>query len=377
MLADCLRASAREEDFYGMVRVGHVPVSFCGCASVLRQVARRNNPDYNVHVSTVSRERLRALRAVAALCAALSACAAASPPTATRTPQPKAVLRDLPPTTAATPLLTRSFVAPTPAPIGPTATPHTYRISSGDTLIAIAAEHGVTVEALQLVNAGIDPLALQVGHDLIIPFAGADATTGYLPSPTPLPLNLTAFRCYPTPAGGQLCLGEARNDSGQAVINLAVQVTVVLPDGELGPSQVTFAPVEIVLPGESAPLAARFEDLGAVWGAAARVVAARDGSALVERFLTVTIGATAGEVSASDHYTVSAVIMNESAQHANAIAVLISGYNAEDELRTFRIVDLDQGLPAGTSGEIVATFTVPAEEISRFAVSAHARAGSP
>ncbi len=69
--------------------------------------------------------------------------------------------------------------------------------------------------------------------------------------------------------------------------------------------------------------------------------------------------------------------MNESAQHANAIAVLISGYNAEDELRTFRIVDLDQGLPAGTSGEIVATFTVPAEEISRFAVSAHARAGSP
>ncbi len=362
-----------------MVRVSHVPVSFCGCASIIRQVARRNNPDYNVRVSTVSRERLRALRAVTALCAALSACAcaSASPPTATHTPQPTAVLRGLAPTTAATSLLTPSFVAPTPAPIGPTATPHTYKISSGDTLIAIAAEHGVTVEALQLVNAGIDPLALQVGHDLTIPFAGADATTGYLPSPTPLPLNLTAFRCYPTPAGGQLCLGEARNDSGQAVINLAAQVTVVLPDGELGPSQVTFAPVEIVLPGESAPLAARFADLGTVWGAVARVVAAQDGSALAERFLSLTIGTTAGEVSASDHYTVTAEIVNESAQHANAVAVLISGYNAEDELRAFRIVELAQGLPAGASAELVATFTVPAKEISRFAVSARARAESP
>ncbi len=235
----------------------------------------------------------------------------------------------------------------------------------------------MTVEALQLVNAGIDPLALQVGHDLIIPFAGADATTGYLPSPTPLPLRLSAFRCYPTPAGGQLCLGEARNDSGQAVINLAAQVTVVLPDGELGPSQVTFAPVEIVLPGEHAPFAARFADLRAVWGTAVRVVAAQDGSPLAEQFLTLTVGATAGEISASGHYMVSAEIVNEFAQHANAIMVLISGYNAEDELRAFRIVELAQGLPAGASAELVATFTVPAKEISRFAVSARARAGSP
>jgi hypothetical protein len=132
-----------------------------------------------------------------------------------------------------------------------------------------------------------------------------------------------------------------------------------------------------VLPGESAPLAARFADLGTVWGAVARVVAAQDGSALAERFLSLTIGTTAGEVSASDHYTVSAEIVNESAQHANAVAVLISGYNAEDELRAFRIVELAQGLPAGASAELVATFTVPAKEISRFAVSARARAESP
>ncbi len=230
---------------------------------------------------------------------------------------------------------------------------------------------------MQLVNAGIDPLALQVGHNIIIPFVGADAATGYLPSPTPLPISLSAFRCYPTPSGGQLCLGEAQNDSGHTVINLAVQVTMVLHKGALGPSQVTFSPVEMVLPGESAPLAARFTNIDPVWGAAARVVAAQDGSELTERFITLTVGAVSGEVSGSGYYTVSTEIVNKSAQHANKIVVLIRGYSKEEDLRAFRIIELTQDLPAGESTDIVATLTVPAKEIVRFAVSARARAGSP
>ena len=326
-------------------------------------------------MSTDYWERLP-LRALAALCATLSACAAAPTPMATLTPRPTSVLRSLPATVTATPVLTPSFVAPTPAPIGPTATPHSYTVQSGDTLIAIASDHGVTVEALQLVNAGIDPLALQVGEELVIPFAGADTKTGFLPSPTPFPLSLSAFLCHPTPAGGQLCIGEARNDSGKPIINLAAQVTLVLPNGELGPSQVTFTQVEIVLPGESAPLAARFPDVVSVWGAAPRVVAAQDGSTLAERFVTLRVGSTAGEVSANGHYAVKAEIINQSAQEASAIVVIINGYNNENELRAFRIVDLDQVLSVGESAEIVATFTVPAKEISRFAVSARGRTGS-
>jgi hypothetical protein len=269
--------------------------------------------------------------------------------------------------------LTPSFVVPTPAPIGPTATPHTDTILPGDTLIAIADEHGVTVEALQLVNPGIDPLTLQVGNKMIIPFAGADVTTGFLPSPTPLPVSLSTFRCHLTPSTGQLCLGEAHNDSRQAIINLAAQVTVVLSDGELGPSQITFAPVEIVMPGESVPLAARFADVGAVWGATAQVVAAQDGSALEERFLSLAVGAAAGAISASGQYTVTAEIMNESVEAVSAISGLISCYNAEDELRAFRIVEFTNNLRPGESAELAATFTVPAKEIFRFSVSASGR----
>lgn len=327
-------------------------------------------------MSTGCGQGLRALSAAAALYTTLSACVAAPAPLVTHTPRATAVLRGLPTTAAAIPRLTPSFVAPTPPPIGPTATPHTYTILQGDTLIAIADEHGVTMEALQLVNAGIDPLALQVGHKMIIPFVGADLTTGFLPSPTPLPVSLSTFRCHLTPASGQLCLGEARNDSGQAIINLAAQVTVVLSDGNLGPSQITFAPVEIVMPGKSVPLAARFADVGAVWGTTARVVAAQDGSTLTERFLSLAVGAAAGAISASGQYTVTAEIINESAEGVGAISGLIRCYNAEDELRAFRIVEFADNLPPGESVELAATFTVPAKEIFRFTVSASGRVGA-
>ena len=328
-----------------------------------------------MHVNLAHRARV--FITAAALCSTLNACVDSPSHTVTDYVHPTALLRSLPATSETTPMLTPSFVAPTPAPIGPTATPHTYSLRSGDTLIVIAEEHGVTVEALQLVNAGIDPLALQVGHKLIIPFAGADATTGYLPSPTPIPLSLSAFNCHPSPSGGQICLGEAHNNSKKPVINLAAQVTVVLPDGTLGPSQVTFATAEIVMPGESTPLAARFKDVGTVWGADARVVAAQDGTTLTERFLSLTIDSASGDVSTAGYYTVAAEIANNSAQEALAIVVLISGYNAKDELRSFRIVELEQGLLSGNSTKLEATFTVPAKEIRRFEISARARTKLP
>ena len=185
------------------------------------------------------------------------------------------------------------------------------------------------------------------------------------------------FRCYPTPSRGQLCLGEAQNDNEHAVINLAVQVTVVMPNGDLGPSQVTFAPVEILMPGETVPIAARFANMDTVWGATARVIAAQDASELKERFLALTIGAVSSKISESGYYTVSTEVVNNTTQHANQIVLLISGYSAEGDLRGFRIIELKQDLQSGEKANVVATLTSAMQEIIRFSVSAHARAGSP
>jgi LysM repeat protein len=67
----------------------------------------------------------------------------------------------------------------TPEPAGPTPTPsslgQTYVVKSGDIPETIAAQFGITVEALLAANPGINPNNLQVGQVLIIPPAAPPA----------------------------------------------------------------------------------------------------------------------------------------------------------------------------------------------------------
>ena len=57
---------------------------------------------------------------------------------------------------------------PNPSP-SPTAAPLYYTIELGDVLLAIAAEHDTTVEAIMIANDITDPRTLQIGQKLLIP----------------------------------------------------------------------------------------------------------------------------------------------------------------------------------------------------------------
>lgn len=57
---------------------------------------------------------------------------------------------------------------PTATPTTPPGTPRTYRIRSGDTLLAIASANNTTVAALLALNPGINPSRLQVGQTIIL-----------------------------------------------------------------------------------------------------------------------------------------------------------------------------------------------------------------
>ncbi|MBC8263816.1 MAG: LysM peptidoglycan-binding domain-containing protein, partial [Anaerolineales bacterium] len=100
------------------------------------------------------------------------------PPTATpRPPTPTATPTPVPPTATAIP--------PTLTPVPPTPTPVIYVVQAGDTLSEIAKEFGVTVEALQEVNAISDPTRLQIDQELVIPQQQVAATaTSTSVSPT-------------------------------------------------------------------------------------------------------------------------------------------------------------------------------------------------
>jgi LysM repeat protein len=69
-----------------------------------------------------------------------------------------------------------SATAETTAPPGtttpgasPTASGQTYRMKAGDTLSAVAASYGVTVDQLLAANPGLNPNAIAVGTEIKIP----------------------------------------------------------------------------------------------------------------------------------------------------------------------------------------------------------------
>ena len=122
-------------------------------------------------------------------------------PTATPTPTPT-------PTATPTPTSTpRPTTTPTPIP------PLAYQVQPGDTLSAIAARYGITVENILALNPGVEPEALQVGNVLRIP-------SGTL-TPTPTP---TLDPSIPTPTPGNYVVHIVQ--SGDTLTSIAEQYEV-------------------------------------------------------------------------------------------------------------------------------------------------------
>ena len=187
----------------------------------------------------------------------LTACQVAqSPETAT----PTSTLRPYLQRTATPTLATRPASLSTAPPLGPTATPWVHVVQSGDTLLGIAARYGVDYEDLLIANPGIDPRLLSIGTEILIPGSGGEPITALLPTPTPLPLNLSVVRCYRTISESMWCLTEVRNSSSEAVEGISVLLRLIDPEGELLVNQQIYGPLNLLSEDRTMPLAAYFSD---------------------------------------------------------------------------------------------------------------------
>ena len=320
--------------------------------------------------------RLSAIIYATTFISGLTGCANNVPENIALTPAPAVALRGLPSTATSSPVKTPIFVVPTLPSLNPTATPYTYTVNSGDTLIAIAYKQGVTVEQIQMANSGIDPLSLQPGQELVIPFDDIVLSSENISHIEHKLLEMTMFQCYPTPTEGQLCLGELENTNINPVINLTVQVTAILIDGKIGPSKVTSAPLAIVMPGKITPISIFFPMEKDVWGASGKVFKADDGTALANRFVVLAATTTSSQQSVSGKHTVTAEIHNPSDVIVESVDILISAYNMYNQLRAYRIIEYDQTMAPGQKSSVETIFTIPLDQISHHSVYAHGRSVS-
>lgn len=193
----------------------------------------------------------------------LAACAGQPPPLA---PTPTITLRPMPATTGGTPAAANEpATAPAATPViiaspTPTATPVTHVVAEGETLLSVALDYGVFVEALQAANPTVQPRFLSVGAVLLIPPPEGEAAVAatQLAAPPPAAVVFGEPACY-QPTGNRLyCFVEARNPGDLPLENVSARVTLAGADGLPFATGIAYAAQDLLPVGGAAPLAVSF-----------------------------------------------------------------------------------------------------------------------
>ncbi len=308
-----------------------------------------------------------------ALC--LAACTAApvpAPPTVTLRPVPAATVPSAgpgaTPSAAATPII---IASPTPAP-----TPVTHVVQSGETLIAIAVNYGLSLDALLEANPGVQAEFLSVGAVLVIP-AGAGEAGGSGPPPgavpSPEPVSLSLPDCHPLANGAWACFLNATNPGLVALEAVTARVTLAGADGLPLAEAVAYPALGVVRPGGTVPLAALFPTAPA--SAAAIGVTALSALPLADpdsRYLPLAVTVDASQPDGAA-WTIAGQVRNPGGLAAAEVRVAVVLYDADERLVGYRLALLDGGLPAGEARPFTLTAAALSGTPTRFVALAEGR----
>jgi LysM repeat protein len=262
--------------------------------------------------------------------------------------------------------------APTPTPTL-TPTPIVYRVQSGDTLLAIAAEFGISSEAIQEANGIIDPRRLQIGQDLIIPRPETDAEQPPTSTPTPPPMTIQKLNFQQTSAGSLWATGEIHNPGSNPVSELMVQISLFDGDAQLLASETAYPQLDVVPPGQAVPFAILFDNPPREFAQyQAVVVAGVPASPNTRYYLDLIASDLQGQTIDAARYRVKGNLQNAGASDVEGLRLLVTAYDDQDRVIAVRQADLPVSVlrSAATTpfevelmltGSSVVTFSVQAQ----------------
>ncbi len=278
------------------------------------------------------------------------------------------------PTVASSDFLTPIPPTPTFTP-EPTPTPVLHSVESGETLLGIALEYGVSLQALQAANGIDNPQYLRLGQVLIIPISTEappelvvmDPSGGYfiLPTPTPMALAVQGVRQYQTPVGGLMVLGEVRNTADLAVTNLQVQTMLLDANNNPLQTRLTLAAADYLAPGETAPFAALFPNPPTgVAEVRTSLVRGEPIAPITASFAPLAVTDVSGAVS-GPQYRVTGQILNNAGSAVSRIVVVVTLYDAEGHVLGYRqqVVSADAPLPANDSRPFEVLLTAQGQQL--------------
>lgn len=258
-------------------------------------------------------------------------------PTPTATPPPAAgaelVRRPTATSKPATPL-------PTPT-LTPTPTPIIHTVQRGETLLGIAITYHISVEALQEANGIMDPKRLQLGQELVVPQdeAALDANAPTA-TPTPVPYEIENVGHYYTSAGTLWFLGEVHNTTLQPIEQVQVRVSLRAEDDALLGQSSAFVALDFVPAGARAPFAVHFNSPPDRFARYQVVALAGSVSTHPGRiYSNVSVLRYDGQPSGS-MLTIAGEIKNTGDRDAEAIMVVVTGYDSANLVAAIRARDL-------------------------------------
>jgi LysM repeat protein len=107
--------------------------------------------------------------------------------------------------------------------IPPTPTPIIHIVMEGETLVGIADHYGISLEALQAANPSVQPSALTVGAQIMVPTGGSISGEA---TPTPAALPILQARCWLETSGGAWCFALLKNEYAETLENISAQFTL-------------------------------------------------------------------------------------------------------------------------------------------------------
>lgn len=283
----------------------------------------------------------------------------AATPVRNRTP-------DIVPTFTPTPRI-RIAARPRQGTPVPTPTRQTYRIEAGDTLIGIGSAFGVSAAVLQQANDIADPRTLQIGQTLVIPRATAAPAAG---AATPLPYAVRGVTAYVDGLGVPWSMGEVINEHSMPVEQMRVQgVLLDAQKWEIARSQ-TVALRYVTPPQAIAPFVLRFEPgtpAADTWLlAVSQSLPAHEGLF----YTALAADALAFNASRGAAVRVSGQLSNTGTFAATEVEVVVTLYNAQDQVVGVRVLPLavsvlEPGSQAAFAGTVLA-HTGPVTRINAF-----------
>jgi len=298
----------------------------------------------------------------------LAACEAAPALTAA----PTASLLSMPPATATRSPAAAGSAAPAATPViiaspTATATPVTHVVQAGETMLGIALDYGVSLDALQAANPNVQARFLSIGTVLVIPppQGGFAVAATNLAPPPPATVDLSQPVCYTLASSGLYCFVDARNPNERPVENVSARIVLAGADGLPFAGQTAFGALDVIPAGSDVPLAVLFAPAptqtvaaaGAELLTANMVAEATPGAP--SRTVVLTVSAQPGGMQGGQ-WTVSGSLTNATGPALSSVWVLLTVYDGKGQVAGFRKLALAGGLAANQTRQ----FTISSDSLA-------------